>query len=333
VTLRQLELFLAVARARSFRGATQLAAVSQPALSLQIKELERELGTPVFDRLGRTVALTEAGRVLEAHAQRVFATLQGAEEAIAELQGLHRGSLLLGGSSTPGIYLLPWLLGRFKASHPSIEVSLHIGNTREIEERVRAGEVDLGIVGGHLAGFQETCVEASLVDRLVLIVPPHHRWAGKRLIAPERLSEECLLVREEGSATRRVAEAALKRAGVKARICLQLGHTEAIKQGVRAGLGIAFVSEYAVESELAGRQLVAARLKNFVIQRHFHVIRHEAKSLTPPAKAFLAFLELDHVPGLAAGARTRKAGRLAGRIYQSSTARHRRRNASDTPRA
>jgi len=293
VTLRQLEIFLAVARAGSFRRAAERLALSQPALSQQVKELERRLDSPLFDRLGRSIGLTQAGRLLEEHARRIFAMLQGVQDAMRELRGLDRGSLLLGGSTTPGIYLLPWLLGRFKARHGGIEVSLRIGNTREIEERVRATEVDLGIIGGHLAAFKETCVEASLVDRIVLIVPPRHRWAGRRTIAPAGLSEECLLVREEGSATRRVTEAALERAGAAPRSRLELGHTEAIKQGVLAGLGVAFVSEYAVRSEVAGGRLRSLAVRGVPIQRHFHVIRHEARSLTPAARAFLEFLRQD----------------------------------------
>jgi len=293
VTLRQLEIFLAVARAGSFRRAAERLALSQPALSQQVKELERRLDSPLFDRLGRSIGLTQAGRLLEEHARRIFAMLQGVQDAMRELRGLDRGSLLLGGSTTPGIYLLPWLLGRFKARHGGIEVSLRIGNTREIEERVRATEVDLGIIGGHLAAFKETCVEASLVDRIVLIVPPRHRWAGRRTIAPAGLSEECLLVREEGSATRRVTEAALERAGAAPRSRLELGHTEAIKQGGLAGLGVAFVSGYAVRSEVAGGRLRSLAVRGVPIQRHFHVIRHEARSLTPAARAFLEFLRQD----------------------------------------
>lgn len=293
MTLRQLEIFLAVARARSFRRAAEAVALSQPALSQQVKELERELGTPVFDRLGRTVGLTDAGRLLEEHARRVFATLQGAREAIEELRGLDRGTLRLGGSTTPGIYLLPRLLGRFKARHPGVALSLCIGNTREIEERVRATDVDLGLVGGHVADRRETCVEARLVDRLALIVAPGHPWPRRRAIAPERLADECLLVREPGSATRRVTERALARAGITMRAGLELGHTEAIKRGVRAGLGVAFVSRYAIEAELASGQLRVVGVRGLTIERHFHVIRHDAKSLAPAARAFLGFLHDD----------------------------------------
>ncbi len=129
MTLRQLESFLAVARARTFRGAAGVMALSQPALSQQIKELETELGAPVFDRLGRTVALTEAGRLLEGYATRVFSTLDDARASIAELTGLSRGSLLIGASTTPGAYLLPALIARYRRRHPGVGVTLRIANS------------------------------------------------------------------------------------------------------------------------------------------------------------------------------------------------------------
>jgi DNA-binding transcriptional LysR family regulator len=306
VTLRQLESFLAVLELRSFRRAAERIGLSQPALSHQVRDLEQELGSPVFERLGRTIAVTEAGWVLEPYARRMFAALQGAHEAVGELRGLRRGAVLLGASSTPGIYLLPRVLGRFKAQYPGIELALRIGNTREIEERVRASEVDLGIVGGHLADAKETCVEASLPDRLVLIVGPRHRWARRAAVSPDHLAEECLLVRENGSATRRLTERSLDQLGVSARARLELGHTEAIKEGVRAGLGVAFLSEYAVQSEVAAGQLRVVRVKGLTIQRHFHVIRHEARELSPGSRAFLECLHAARIRGTttAAGPRS-----------------------------
>ncbi len=315
MTVRQLEIFVAVLERRSFRKAAEHVGLSQPALSQQVKELEAGLGTPLFERLGRTVTPTEAGRLLEGYARRVFAALQGAQEAIGELRGLRRGSLLLGASSTPGIYLVPWLLGRFKARYPGIDVALRIGNSREIEDRVRASEVDLGIVGGHLADARETCVEASLLDRLVLIVGPRHPWAKRGVIGPDRLAEACLLVREEGSATRRLTERTLGRLGVAARACLELGHTEAIKEGVRAGLGVAFVSEYAVRGEVAAAQLRIVRVEGVAVERHFHVIRHEARTLTPGARAFLECLRAG--PSVRPG----RAARPARRAWPAPTAR------------
>lgn len=291
MTLRQFEVFLAVARAKSFRRAAETLRLSQPALSQHVKELEDELGTRLFDRLGRSVALTEAGRLLEEHAVRLFATLEGAREAIGELQGLRRGSLLIGGSTTPGIYVLPRLVAAFRTRYPGIEVSLRIANSRLIEERVRANELDLGIVGGHFLERGERCLAAGLLDELVLVVPPRHRWAGRRAIAPGQLRDEPLLMREEGSATRRVTERALERVGVRVEAAMELDHPEAIKQTVMAGLGVAIVSVHTIRGELAAGRLRAVRLRGVPIRRHFHVIHHEARTLSPAARAFVELVE------------------------------------------
>jgi DNA-binding transcriptional LysR family regulator len=287
-TMRQLEVFLAVARAGSFRRAADGLHLSQPALSQHVGELERGLGARFFDRRGRTVTLTEAGRILEDHALRLFATLAGAREAIADLDGGRRGTLVVGASTTPGIYLMPALLGEFERDYPGISVDLRIANSRLIEEQIRANELDLGVVGAH-PGLRagEKCLAASLLDELVLIVSPTHPWAGRRQVDPSRLALERVLMREDGSATRQVTERALQRAGVGIGRTLALGHTEAIKQAVMAGLGVSFVSIYAVRGELETGRLKRVRLRGLRIQRHFHVIHNEARSLTTRARAFI----------------------------------------------
>ena len=291
MTLRQLEVFLAVAEAHSFRKAADTLALSQPALSQHVKELEGELGARVFDRLGRTVALTGAGRFLEGHARQVFAVLRDVKVGIGEMVGLQRGSLTLGSSTTPGIYVLPGLIERFRRAHPHIEVALQIANTGEIEERIGANRLDLGIVGGHIQEKGAICEEARLEDELVLIVPPRHPFFGRATIPPGRLKDERLIVREAGSATRQVTERLLHRAGVEVRVAMELGHTEAIKQGVMAGLGVAIVSSYAVRQEVRERRLSAVRLRGVPLRRHFHVIRHEAKHIAPATQAFLQLLQ------------------------------------------
>lgn len=290
MTLRQLEVFLAIARARSYRQAAEALHTSQPALSQHVRELEGELGARLFDRLSRGVALTEAGRLLEERAKRVFATLTDVREVLGELQGLQRGSLLVGASTTPGIYVLPAVIGEFRRRHPGIELRLQIANSRVIEEAVRAHEFDLGVVGGHGLAPGEECLAAGLADELVLIVSPRHRWARRREIAPADLEGQPLLVREEGSATRRVTERALEQAGARWRTSMELDHTEAIKQAVMAGLGVAFVSVHAVRGELASRRLAAVRLRGNRIQRHFHVIHSEARTLSVGARALVAML-------------------------------------------
>jgi len=296
VTLRQMEVFLAVARAGSFRGATERLALSQPAVSQHIKELEEELGAVLFDRLGRSVSLTEAGRLLEAYAQRLFATAESARQAIGELSGLRRGRLQLGASTTPGIYLLPRIIGKFHARYPEIQVALRIANTREIEREIQGNGLDLGIVGGHIAGERETCVEANIDDELVLIVPPAHRLFRRREVAPAELGGERLIMREPGSATRQVAERLLGQAGHELKAAMELGHTEAIKQGVMAGLGVAIVSIHAVGAERRAGRLGIVRLKGLPLRRHFHVIRHQAKHLSPAARAFIELLQAEAKP-------------------------------------
>ena len=222
-TMRQLEVFLAVAKAGSFRRAADRLHLSQPALSQHVGELERGLGARLFDRRGRTVTLTEAGRILEDHALRLFATLAGAREAIAELDGVGRGTLVIGASTTPGIYLMPALMGEFERAYPGISVDLRIANSRVIEEQIRANDLDLGVVGAHGPRAGEKCLAAKLLDELVLIVPPTHPWAGRRQLDPSRLAQERLLMREEGSATRHVTERALQRASLGIGRTLELG--------------------------------------------------------------------------------------------------------------
>jgi DNA-binding transcriptional LysR family regulator len=291
LSLRQFEVFLAVARAQSFRRAAESLHLSQPALSQHVAELERALGARLLDRLGRRVTLTEAGRILEDHALRVFSTLTSARETIGELGGITRGSLLVGASTTPGIYLMPVLMGAFEREYPGISVELRIANSRVIEEQVRANELDLGVVGGHALRPGEECLAAGVLDELVLIVPPGHPWARRARLDPSRLAQERFLTREEGSATRHVTERALLQASVKIGRTMELGHTEAIKQAVMAGLGVAFVSIYAVRGELETGRLQQVRVRGLRIQRHFHVIHNEARTLTARAKAFIGAIQ------------------------------------------
>jgi DNA-binding transcriptional LysR family regulator len=293
MTLRQLEVFLAVAREKSFSLAAKKIHSSQPTLSEHISELERELGKPLFFRRGRrrVVTVTEAGRVFEQFAERAVSAVEGARQALADLDGLAHGSLLIGASTTPGLYVLPRIVAAFRAKYPGVDVKLQIANSRAIEERVRERELDLGIVGGHGLRPGEECLASGMLDELVLIVSPEHAWARRRDIAPDALASAPMLVREEGSATRSVTERALLQAGVKFQPAMELDHTEAIKQSVMAGLGVAFVSVYAVRGETATGRLHALRLRGVRIQRHFHVIHHEARRVTASARAFMELLD------------------------------------------
>ena len=291
MTLRQFEVFLAVAGERSFSRAAKKIHSSQPTLSEHVSELERELGKKLFFRRGREVTLTEAGRVFEEYAARAISAVDGARQAITELDGLGHGSVLVGASTTPGLYVMPGIIAAFRTRYPGVELKLQIANSQIIEERVKERELDLGIVGGHTVGRGEECLAAGLLDELVLVVPSGHRWAKRRDIAPDQLAGEPMLMREPGSATRTVTERALQRSGVKFEAVMELDHTEAIKQGVMAGLGVSLVSIYAVQGEVATRRLCALRLRGVRIQRHFHVIHHEARRVTASARAFMELME------------------------------------------
>ncbi len=287
MTLRQFEVFLAIARDRSFRRAAEGLHLSQPAISQHVRELEGELGARLFDRLGRTIHLTEAGRILADHATRLFTTLADARHAIDDLQGLKRGALAIGASTTPGLYVLPEVLGVFRQRYPAIEVSLHLGNSEQIVARIRAGELDLGVVGNSGTGPVAASLAARVEDELVLIVGPTHAWARRRHIAPAELASQPLLQREPGSATRQVTERALAGAGVAYRPGMVLPHTEAIKRGVRAGLGVAFVSVYAIQEEQATGRLCPLRVRGLRIVRYFHLIHHDRRQLSTAGRAFM----------------------------------------------
>jgi DNA-binding transcriptional LysR family regulator len=292
MTIRQLEVFLAIAHAQSFSRAAERIHLSQPTLSEHMGELEDELGVRLFVRHSRSVSLTEPGRVFEDYATRVVATLAAGKQAIAELDGLRRGSLVVGASTTPGTYVLPARIAKFRERYPGITVALRIGNSRAVEERVRDGEVDIAVIGGHMLGPTERCVAAGIVDELLLIVPPDHSVKAGAM-SRQQLARESLLIREEGSATRQTTERALRQAGITLRPTMELDHTETIKRGVMAGLGVAFVSRYAIEDELRTGRLRTLGVAGVNIRRHFHVIHDERRPLSASARAFTGFLQAE----------------------------------------
>ena len=296
MTLRQCEAFLAVVKAGSFRRGAELLHISQPSLSQHVRELEEEFGVRLLDRLGRRVALTPAGRVVEEHARRLFATIADARDHVNELMGLQRGSLMIGASTTPGIYVLPKVIATYRSRYPAIQVTLRIANSQLIEERIRAHEFDLGVIGGHMLGPGEDCLAAGLVDELVLVVPPTHRWGRRRHVDLAELADVALLMREEGSATRAVTERALRQHGVRFSVAMELGHVEAIKQAVMAGLGVAFLSTHAIRAEAAAARLHVVRLRGVEVRRHFHVIHGLGRRIPATAQALLDLLTAAPAP-------------------------------------
>ena len=199
--IRTLQVFLSVAKYLNFTRAGEEVNLSQPSVSVRIRQLETELGVKLFEQLGKRVALTEAGSLLIPHAHRVIGAIEDATHAIDELQGLERGSLRIGASTTPGMYLIPKTIAKFKARYPKIEIHLGIKDTRQVEDGVIRNEFDFGFVGGHLAG-DAVDVQPWLTDQLVLVVAPAHALARKKSVKLQDLRKEKFILREPGSATR-----------------------------------------------------------------------------------------------------------------------------------
>jgi DNA-binding transcriptional LysR family regulator len=198
--------------------------------------------------------------------------------------------LVIGASTTPGIYVLPQVIAAYRHRYPGIQVTVCINNSQVIEERIRAHEFDLGVIGGHVLGPGEHCLALGLLDELVLVVPPTHAWARRRHVDVAQLTNVSLLMREAGSATRAVTERALRQHGVQFSILMELGHIEAIKQAVMAGIGVAFVSTHAIRAEAAARRLHPIRLRGVEIRRHFHIIHDIGRRVPAAAKALLDLL-------------------------------------------
>ena len=275
--------FRAVAEAGSVtRGAEHLM-ISQPAVSQHVADLEASLGAKLFDRLPRGVRLTDAGTLLLGYARRIAATEQEAEQAFAELKGLTRGRLLLGASQTIGVYLLPRLLGHFHAHHPEVRIELEIANSDVICQRLEEGTLEIGFAEG-LDPHAALRAEVFQTDELVVIAAPSHPAAGQPLGA-RALCGLPLIFREAGSGTRAVVEAALAKKGLTARPVLSLGSTEAVKEAVAAGLGVAVVSSLAVEG--APERFAVLRLTDLRLRRPLHLLRSPHRATTRASEAFL----------------------------------------------
>ncbi|HTM46361.1 MAG TPA: LysR substrate-binding domain-containing protein [Polyangiaceae bacterium] len=289
MNLNQLRVFAAVAREQSITKAAKTLKISQPAVSKQLSELEEAIGTTLVDRLPRGIRLTEAGSVLEEHARRIFQSEAAAEAQLQQLLGLGRGRLSVGASTTIGNYLIPDLFGRFHKAYPRVELQLQIANTAEIQRLVKEDELDLGLTEG-FAEAEGLQVQVVAHDEMVMIVAPHSPLAKKGSIGSSALSGLPLLVREEGSGTRDVIEAALAERGVELLPAMSLGSTEALKQAVASGLGAAIVSKLAVEIELQAGVLATVEVTDLKIRRALHLLTLKGKTPSPAGAAFIELI-------------------------------------------
>jgi LysR family transcriptional regulator, transcriptional activator of the cysJI operon len=247
----RLVVFRAVAELLNFRKAAEELYLTQPAVSLQIKALEEDLGIQLFDRTGAHIQLTAAGSLLLQYAQQANHLLREAEQAIAGLSGDHAGHLALGASTTIAQYVLPRLLSEFRKEHPRVHATLVSGNTEEIVSAVEKQKIVLGLIEGP-AHSREVKTVPFLVDELLMIVPAAHEWAERATVSVDEIPNAPLLMRERGSGTRHVVEMAMEQQHVKRsslEIVMELDSTEAIKSAVEAGLGVGFVSRWALAKD------------------------------------------------------------------------------------
>ncbi|MDP3064258.1 MAG: LysR family transcriptional regulator [Chloroflexota bacterium] len=296
INFHQLLLFYTVARVKSFSRAAQELGVSQPAVSIQVQELERSLGTVLLNRKPRGVEATEAGRTVYEYAQRIFSLTQEMQGAVDELQGLRRGRLTLGASSTPGDFILPLIVAQFAQVHPGIQIELLIANTATTVDRVLRRELHMGVVGEVVEDETGELFTMPLIeDEVAFIASPRHPLAQPSYLGVGLTLEEVatagLVMRESGSATRAAVERCLHEAGVRPQIVAEMGSNQAVKQATAAGLGIGAVSRYGVCTEVAAGTLLVLPVKGWRCTRTFTIIYLKDRHLSPVQRAFLQFLK------------------------------------------
>jgi DNA-binding transcriptional LysR family regulator len=288
---RQLAAFCAVVERRSFSQAAEQLGVTQPAVSLQIRSLEKRLGMQLLDRSGRRVEPTEAGNRLYRSAQRLLAM---EEQLLADLgdeaEGELAGRLEIGASTGPGGTVLPVVLAEFQQLHPGVHVALAVSDTQHVVEQVARREVELGVVGASRR-HRGVVFEPFFHDQVVLAVPRGHRFAGKT-VTLEQLKGEPLVLMQEGAGVRQVIEEELRAAGVRLRdldVRLELGLQESARSAVIAGFGVTFISRSAIEADLAAGTLATARVEGLEPSREISLVRSAGRAETRVAQAFVEY--------------------------------------------
>ncbi|SDX75678.1 DNA-binding transcriptional regulator, LysR family [Allochromatium warmingii] len=288
LSLRQLRVFEAVARHNSYTRAAAELHLSQPAASMQVRQLEDEIGLPLFERLGKQVVLTEAGREVFQSSRLINQSLREMQEVLESLKGVSRGSLRIAVASTVN-YFAPRLLAIFQQRHPKIGLRLDVTNRESLVQMLDSNSVDLVLMGVPPRNV-EVESEAFMDNPLVIIAPPDHPLAGERTIPLARLAEETFVMREEGSGTRQAMERFFSERGQTIRHGMQMTRNEAVKQAVRSGLGLSVVSLHTIELELETRRLVTLDVEGFPDRRQWYLVYRRGKRLSPAASAFRDFV-------------------------------------------
>jgi len=288
LTLRQLNIFEAVARRLSFTRAAEELHLTQPAVSMQVKQLEAAAGLPLFEQVGKRIFLTEAGQEMERYARSVLATLEEASLVFDEMRGLERGRIHIAVASTAN-YFVPQLLAEFCRRYPGVQVSLDVTNREGLLHALSDNDTDL-VVMGKPPESMDLVATIFMENPLVAIAPPNHPLAGQKKIPLERLQEETFLVREKGSGTRSATERFFVEHGVSLSSTMEMSSSESIKQGVEAGLGLGLLSLHTLEMELALKRLVILDVSELPIIRNWYIMHRTGKRLSAVVQSFRAFV-------------------------------------------
>ncbi len=291
--LWQLHIFCRVVECKSFSKAAEAVHLSQPTVSSHIKDLEAHFKCSLIDRLSKEAAPTAAGRLLYGYARRMLALREEAETALAQHQGKMQGHLIIGGSTIPGGYLLPRAIGKFKLRYPQIRPALIIADTQRIIAGIGDGTIEVGVVGAE-SRDKSILQERLIEDQMLLIVPAHHPWSGLKTVLLEQLLREPFIVREHGSGTLKSIQERLRQKGrtvEELNIVAEMGSTEAVRQGIRDGIGVSILSTLAVSEDLQSGALKALSVEGLSLTRSLYITRHRQRSLSPLAAAFVEFLK------------------------------------------
>jgi len=291
--LWQLRVFCKVIEHKSFSKAGEAVHLSQPTVSSHIKDLETYFGTRLVDRLPRQVVPTKAGELLYGYANQLNSLREQTEAAMAEFLGQIKGNLIIGGSTIPGGYLLPRWIGGFSRTYPDVRITMVVGDSAQIIDSVIGGRIEIGVVGARSEERHLSQVPL-MTDDLCLVVPSGHRWAEQKQISLKELIKEPFIVRENGSGTLSSLQLLLNRKGYELNdftIVAELGSTEAVRQGIKNGLGISVLSAVAVADDVQSGQLKTLRVEELDFKRHFYLTTSNQRSLSPLSRAFIDYLK------------------------------------------
>ncbi len=297
--MKHLETFCKVAETGSFSRAGEAIYITQPTVSGHIASLEQEVGLRLFDRLGRRVALTNGGQIFYRYAKEILRLRDEAFNAIYEFSHLIKGRITIGGSTIPGEYFLPRVMGRFQGEAPGISINLVIADSQQIIDMLRAGEIEVGVVGMRFDG-EGIDAYPLFRDRVIICASAQHPLAlaashGRGEITWEELRAAPLLIRERGSGTRKAFEQHVAAAGLRMddfRIIGEMGSSTAVKEGVKAGIGLGIISDLAVREDMEGGGIKEVRIHGQgAMERAFFAVVPAGRDLSPPARRFLEFLQ------------------------------------------